>query len=86
MNKRKEIVQMSNIVQTWKHEASPAGEIELTDAQLEAVYGSCDDEDRWPSWNRNPDREHEHEHVEFSKRVKFAFCFEEEIKKEEDRN
>ena len=40
--KRKETLIMSNIVRTWEDEALPAGEIELTDAQLAAVYGASD--------------------------------------------
>lgn len=31
---------MSNSVRTWENEANAAGEIELTDAQLAAVYGA----------------------------------------------
>ncbi len=34
---------MSNVVRTWKDEANLAGEIELTDAQLEAVCGAQGD-------------------------------------------
>jgi hypothetical protein len=37
-------LQMSNIVRTWKNEANPAGEIELTDTELAAVYGALDDD------------------------------------------
>jgi hypothetical protein len=48
VNKRKEIVHMSNIVHTWKDEANPAGEVELTDAQLVSVYGAQGGEDIWP--------------------------------------
>lgn len=33
---------MNNIVRTWE---GKAGEIELTDAQLGAVYGACDEEE-----------------------------------------
>ena len=36
---------MSNVVRTWKDGANAAGEIELTDAQLEAVYGAQGDDD-----------------------------------------
>ncbi len=34
---------MSNVVRTWK-DGDTAGEIELTDAQLEAVYGAQGDD------------------------------------------
>ena len=34
---------MSNIVSTWKKEANPAGETELTDTQLMTVYGAWGD-------------------------------------------
>jgi hypothetical protein len=31
---------MSNVVQTWKSEANLAGELELADEQLMAIYGA----------------------------------------------
>ncbi len=34
---------MTSIVRTWEDEMISAEEIELTDAQLEAVYGASDD-------------------------------------------
>jgi|GraSoiStandDraft_60_1057301.scaffolds.fasta_scaffold381645_1 hypothetical protein len=73
---------MSNIVRTWENEANPAGEIELTDAQLAAVYGA---------WDNDCQTEAEHKeefHKECEKKVKvhfkFEFDFEKEIKKEKE--
>ena len=68
---------MSNIVRTWEDEALPAGEIELTDAQLAAVYGACGDGCR-SDW----DGKEFHKKVEKKIKIYFEFDFEEEIKKE----
>ncbi len=72
---------MSNIVRTWEDEALPAGEIELTDAQLAAVYGA---------WSDDCDNCHDHDvchekHFKFKKSVHihFEFDFDLEIKKDE---
>ena len=70
---------MSNIVRTWEDEAIPTGEIELTDAQLAAVYGA---------WGKEcePECEEEEPRKKFEKEVKvhveFEFEFEAEFKKE----
>jgi hypothetical protein len=70
---------MSNIVRTWEDEALPAGEIELTDAQLAAVYGAWGDD----CHSECEDKEF---HKKFEKKVKihfeFEFEFEKEVKKE----
>jgi mersacidin/lichenicidin family type 2 lantibiotic len=64
MNKRKETLIMNNIIRAWKDEAyrqglsveeqamlpaNPAGEVELTDMELEAVHGACNHHSDDPS-------------------------------------
>jgi len=81
--KEKGNVHMSNIVRTWEDEAIPAGEIELTDAQLAAVYGAWGEE---CEPKPKPKCEEEESHKKFEKEVKihveFEFEFEAEFKKE----
>ena len=76
---------MSNIVRTWEDEALPAGEIELTDAQLASVYGACKEECS----------EKRREECEFEEKRRLRVCEEEEKKvivviikreREEERN
>jgi hypothetical protein len=65
---------MSNVVRTWEDEANAAGEIELTDAQLGAVVGACDDYSSHHSYH--PDYYCcDPYHKKFEKRVKICVEF-----------
>ncbi len=73
---------MNTIVHTWEDEAIPAGEIELTDAQLAAVYGAWGEEEECePKFK--PECEEEEPHKKFEKEVKVCFEFEFEVECEE---
>jgi hypothetical protein len=70
---------------TIVREMNPAGEIELTDAQLAAVYGACDN-DVQPVCEEKPIC---HEHKKHSTTIihkKVVFFFEEDffVKKDDD--
>ena len=61
---------MSNLVPTWEDETNLAGEIELTDAQLGAVYGACDDHcDDWRHREHHVDRDFHRRHHKFIKTI-----------------
>ena len=72
---------MSNIVRTWEDEVNQVGEIELTDAQLAAVFGASGDDSHC---DVDDDDHFEKFHKEFKKKTKIhlEFDFEQEIEKE----
>ncbi len=75
---------MNTIVHTWEDEAIPAGEIELTDAQLAAVYGAWGKEEECEP-KCEPECEEEEPCKKFEKKVRIhaEFEFEAEFKKKE---
>jgi hypothetical protein len=69
---------MESIIYTWEQKVIPTEEIELTDAQLAAVFGACGD------CHSNGDHNEFHK-ILFEKKVKihFEFEFQEDFEEEE---
>ena len=67
-------------------EMNPSGEIELTDAQLGAIYGACDDCQFQPVCQEKPICREQKEHSTTIIKKKVVFFFEEDFffKKDSD--
>lgn len=79
---------MSNLICTLEDQTKFAGEIELTDAELSAVFGACSsDNDSSCNSNSNSScnkKKCHKSHEEFSKKMSVHFDFDLDINKEKD--